>query len=358
MTEQDVRRQDTAAGAGGSPRHDTQVPQENVRNFSIVAHIDHGKSTLADRLLELCGAVAEGEGVEQMLDDMDLERERGITIKSSAVRLLYQADDGETYQLNLIDTPGHVDFSYEVSRSLSACEGAVVLVDVSQGVEAQTVANVYLSLDAGLEIIPVANKIDIPNIPPQPTIQEMVDAFAFEPDEILLTSGKTGEGVHELLEAIIERIPPPSQDPNAPLRAMIFDSEFDVHQGVIATMRVFEGTVRPGDDIQMMATGNSFEVNRLGVLTPEMQPVEELRAGDVGCLTAGIKNVQDSRVGDTITSADRPAAEQGRARQALAQRRRAALRARDLGGARLRLPLRLPGPAAHGDRTGAAGARV
>jgi len=288
---------------------DTQVPQENVRNFSIVAHIDHGKSTLADRLLEVCGAVSKDDGVEQVLDDMELERERGITIKSSAVRLLYQADDGETYQLNLIDTPGHVDFSYEVSRSLSACEGAVVLVDVSQGVEAQTVANVYLALEAGLEIIPVANKIDIPNITPQATIQEMVEAFSFDPDEILLTSGKTGEGVHELLEAIIERVPPPREDPEAPLRAMIFDSDFDVHQGVIATMRVFEGTVRPGDRIQMMATGKDFEVSRLGVLTPEMQPVEELRAGDVGCLTAGIKNVKDSRVGDTITSADRPAAE-------------------------------------------------
>ncbi len=288
---------------------DTQVPQENVRNFSIVAHIDHGKSTLADRLLEVCGAVSKDDGVEQVLDDMELERERGITIKSSAVRLLYQADDGQTYQLNLIDTPGHVDFSYEVSRSLSACEGAVVLVDVSQGVEAQTVANVYLALEAGLEIIPVANKIDIPNITPQATIQEMVEAFSFDPDEILLTSGKTGEGVHELLEAIIERVPPPREDPEAPLRAMIFDSDFDVHQGVIATMRVFEGTVRPGDRILMMATGKDFEVSRLGVLTPEMQPVEELRAGDVGCLTAGIKNVKDSRVGDTITSADRPAAE-------------------------------------------------
>ncbi len=353
---------------------DTQVPQENVRNFCIVAHIDHGKSTLADRLLELCGAVAEGEGVEQMLDDMDLERERGITIKASAVRLIYEADDGETYQLNLIDTPGHVDFTYEVSRSLSACEGAVLLVDVSQGVEAQTVANVYLALEEGLEIIPVANKVDIdggesgmgngetangerhtagngewgigdgetangerhtagngewgigdgetangkagPGPRVSATIQEMTEAFGFQPDEILLTSGKTGQGVRELLEAIVKRTPPPSGSAEAPLRALIFDSEFDVHQGVIAYVRVFEGRIRPGDEIQMMSgessrvsQDKSFEVAEVGVFTPQMQPVEELGAGEVGYLTAGIKDVKDSRVGDTITSATRPAAE-------------------------------------------------
>jgi GTP-binding protein LepA len=354
-----VRRHDAAAGAEGSPRHDTQVPQENVRNFCIVAHIDHGKSTLADRLLEVCGALEEGEAVEQVLDDMELERERGITIKASAVRLIYEADDGETYQLNLIDTPGHVDFTYEVSRSLSACEGAVLLVDVSQGVEAQTVANVYLALEEGLEIIPVANKIDIDGgewgngsdgsngsgewrvasegnsktvlgrssqlatrnsqlpAPPQAgpgsrvraTIQEMTEAFAFQPDEILLTSGKTGEGVRELLEAIVKRIPPPKESAEAPLRALIFDSEFDVHQGVIAYVRIFEGRMRPGDEIAMMSSGKSFEVSNLGVFTPEMEAVSELRAGDVGYVTAGIKNVEDSRVGDTITSAEQPAAE-------------------------------------------------
>jgi len=353
---------------------DTQVPQENVRNFCIVAHIDHGKSTLADRLLELCGAVAEGEGVEQMLDDMDLERERGITIKASAVRLIYEADDGETYQLNLIDTPGHVDFTYEVSRSLSACEGAVLLVDVSQGVEAQTVANFYLALEEGLDVIPGANKVDIdggesgmgnggtangerhtagngewgigdgetangkrrtagngewgigngetangkagPGPRVSATIQEMTEAFGFQPDEILLTSGKTGQGVRELLEAIVKRTPPPSGSAEAPLRALIFDSEFDVHQGVIAYVRVFEGRIRPGDEIQMMSgessrvsQDKSFEVAEVGVFTPQMQPVEELGAGEVGYLTAGIKDVKDSRVGDTITSATRPAAE-------------------------------------------------
>ena len=284
-----------------------RVPQQNVRNFCIVAHIDHGKSTLADRLLEVCGNVEEAG--EQMLDSMDLERERGITIKSSAVRLLYDADDGEIYQLNLIDTPGHVDFAYEVSRSLQACEGAVVLVDASQGVEAQTVANVYLSVDAGLEIIPVVNKIDIPNIEPDMALQEMDEAFGFHPDEIVRTSGKTGAGVHELLEAIVRRIPPPDEDAEAPLRAMIFDSEFDVHQGVIAYVRVFEGRIRPGDEIRMMASGKRFEVSRTGVFSPAMLDVDELRAGDVGYLTAGVKGVKDCRVGDTITSAAHPADE-------------------------------------------------
>jgi len=284
-----------------------RVPQQNVRNFCIVAHIDHGKSTLADRLLEVCGNVEEAQ--EQMLDSMDLERERGITIKSSAVRLYYEADDGELYQLNLIDTPGHVDFSYEVSRSLQACEGAVVLVDVSQGVEAQTVANVYLALDAELEIVPVVNKVDLPNIDPEMALAEMEDAFGFHRDEIILTSGKTGEGVHELLEAIVRRIPPPDEDAEAPLRAMIFDSEFDVHQGVIAYVRVFEGRIRPGEEIVMMSSGKRFEVSRTGVFSPAMVDVEELRAGDVGYVTAGIKGVTESRVGDTISSADRPAAE-------------------------------------------------
>ncbi len=284
-----------------------RVPQQNVRNFCIVAHIDHGKSTLADRLLEVCGNVE--EATEQMLDSMDLERERGITIKSSAVRLMYEAEDGQTYQLNLIDTPGHVDFSYEVSRSLQACEGAVVLVDASQGVEAQTVANVYLAVDAGLEIIPVVNKIDLPDIEPGMALREMDDAFGFAEDETLRTSGKTGAGVRELLEAIVRRIPAPDEDAEAPLRAMIFDSEFDVHQGVIAYVRVFEGRVRPGDEIRMMASGKRFDVSRAGVFSPAMLDVDELRAGDVGYLTAGIKDVGDSRVGDTITCAQHPADE-------------------------------------------------
>ncbi|MGI5819302.1 MAG: translation elongation factor 4 [Armatimonadota bacterium] len=284
-----------------------RVPQENIRNFCIVAHIDHGKSTLADRLLEVCGNVEEAQ--EQMLDSMELERERGITIKSSAVRLYYEAEDGELYQLNLIDTPGHVDFAYEVSRSLQACEGAVVLVDVSQGVEAQTVANVYLALDAELEIIPVVNKIDIPNIEPEMAIEEIEQAFGYHRDEIILTSGETGQGVRELLEAIIKRVPAPDEELDAPLRAMIFDSEFDVHQGVYAYVRVFEGSIRPGDQIMMMSTGKKFEVHRVGVFSPAMVDIDELRAGDVGYLTAGIKGVTDSRVGDTITSAKRPAEE-------------------------------------------------
>ncbi|MFP4249896.1 MAG: translation elongation factor 4 [Armatimonadota bacterium] len=284
-----------------------RVPQENIRNFCIVAHIDHGKSTLADRLLEVCGNVEEAQ--EQMLDSMDLERERGITIKSSAVRLYYEADDGELYQLNLIDTPGHVDFSYEVSRSLQACEGAVVLVDVSQGVEAQTVANVYLALDAELEIIPVVNKIDIPNIDPEMALEEIEEAFGYHRDEVILTSGETGQGVHDLLEAVVKRVPAPDEDLDAPLRAMIFDSEFDVHQGVYAYLRVFEGSIKPGDEIMMMSTGKKFEVNRVGVFSPAMVDIDELRAGDVGYVTAGIKGVTDSRVGDTITSAKRPADE-------------------------------------------------
>ncbi|MGM0495009.1 MAG: translation elongation factor 4 [Armatimonadota bacterium] len=284
-----------------------RVPQENIRNFCIVAHIDHGKSTLADRLLEVCGNVEQAQ--EQMLDSMDLERERGITIKSSAVRLYYEADDGELYQLNLIDTPGHVDFAYEVSRSLQACEGAVVLVDVSQGVEAQTVANVYLALDAELEIIPVVNKIDIPNIDPEMALEEIEDAFGYTREEVILTSGETGQGVHDLLEAVVKRVPAPDEDLDAPLRAMIFDSEFDVHQGVFAYLRVFEGSIKPGDEIMMMSTGKKFEVNRVGVFSPAMVDIDELRAGDVGYITAGIKGVTDSRVGDTITSAKRPAEE-------------------------------------------------
>ncbi|MEN6305170.1 MAG: translation elongation factor 4 [Armatimonadia bacterium] len=279
-----------------------KIPQERIRNFCIVAHIDHGKSTLADRLLEACHAVEEREMRAQVLDSMDLERERGITIKASAVRLTYEAKDGLTYLLNLIDTPGHVDFAYEVSRALHACEGAVLLVDVSQGVEAQTVANVYLAVNEGLEIIPAINKVDLANFDPSLALGEMEKLFGFDRESTLYTSGKTGAGVPELLEAIVQRVPPPKGDPNGPLKALIFDSKFDPHRGAYAYMRVFEGSVKPGDEITMMASGNSFTVTDVGVFSPQMQAVEELKAGQVGYLAAGIKTVADCRVGDTITS--------------------------------------------------------
>ncbi|MEN6644539.1 MAG: translation elongation factor 4 [Armatimonadia bacterium] len=279
-----------------------KIPQERIRNFCIVAHIDHGKSTLADRLLEACHAVEEREMRAQVLDSMDLERERGITIKASAVRLTYEAKDGLTYLLNLIDTPGHVDFAYEVSRALHACEGAVLLVDVSQGVEAQTVANVYLAVNEGLEIIPAINKVDLANFDPSLALGEMEKLFGFDPENTLYTSGKTGAGVPELLEAIVQRVPPPKGDPNGPLKALIFDSKFDPHRGAYAYMRVFEGSVKPGDEITMMASGNSFTVTDVGVFSPQMQAVEGLKAGQVGYLAAGIKTVADCRVGDTITS--------------------------------------------------------
>ena len=281
--------------------------QEYIRNFSIIAHIDHGKSTLADRMLEVTGAVNESEMREQILDDMDLERERGITIKASAVRMRYPAKDGHTYELNLIDTPGHVDFSYEVSRALHACEGAVLLVDVSQGVEAQTVGNAYMALDEGLELIPVITKIDLENFDREQVGQQLQDQFGFPAEQTHFTSGKTGAGVEQLLQAIVEQIPPPAGDPKGPLKALIFDSEFDPHLGVIAYVRVFDGTVRSGDRIQMMSTGQSFEVTGVGVFAPEMEKADELGAGSVGYLTASMKQVADSRVGDTITSADHPA---------------------------------------------------
>jgi GTP-binding protein LepA len=287
-----------------------QLPPDRnrVRNFCIVAHIDHGKSTLADRILEVCGAIGERGVVDQVLDTMDLERERGITIKASAVRLNYQADDGETYELNLIDTPGHVDFSYEVSRSLKACEGALLLVDASQGVEAQTVANAYLALDNDLETIPVINKIDISNIDRSFVTSQLVNMFGFTEGEILHASARTGEGVHELLEAIVSRIPPPKGSSEEPLRALIFDSEYNPYRGIISYVRVMEGAIRKGDAITMMATGKTFDVDEVGVLSPAMQPTERLVAGDVGYLCAGIKNARESRVGDTITSARQPAA--------------------------------------------------
>ncbi len=285
------------------------IRQEQIRNFSIIAHIDHGKSTLADRLLEACGAIDERAMRDQVLDDMDLERERGITIKASAITLQYSADDGEQYMLNLIDTPGHVDFSYEVSRALHACEGAILLVDVSQGVEAQTVANAYLALDQGLELIPVISKIDLPHVDRQHAVSGVEEAFSFLEEEIVFTSGKTGAGVRELLQAIVERLPPPQGEAEAPLRALIFDSKFDPHRGVIVYLRLFEGTVKPGDRIMMMFSGKTFQVSEVGLFAPEMRPVPELYAGQVGYLTAVIKGVKDSRVGDTITHADCPAKE-------------------------------------------------
>jgi len=283
--------------------------RNRIRNFCIVAHIDHGKSTLADRILEVCGAMTGREAVDQVLDSMDLERERGITIKASAVHLSYQADDGQEYQLNLIDTPGHVDFSYEVSRSLTACEGALLLVDVSQGVEAQTVANAYLAIDNDLEIIPVLNKIDIPNTDPGLAERQLGEMFGFTAAEILSTSAKTGQGVREVLETVVRRVPPPRGEVGTPLRALIFDSEYNSYRGIIAYVRVFEGEITRGTPVAMMATGKAFEVDEVGVLTPKMTPTERLAAGDVGYLCAGIKNARECRVGDTITSRARPAAE-------------------------------------------------
>ena len=285
-----------------------RVPRSRIRNFCIIAHIDHGKSTLADRLLERTGTLSERERRDQVLDMLDLERERGITIKAQAVRMLYRAADGQDYVLHLIDTPGHVDFSYEVSRALAACEGAILLVDATQGVEAQTVANLYLALEANLTLIPVINKIDLPAARPEEVRQQLAD-LGFDPEEVLLVSAKEGTGVDELLAAIVERVPPPVGDPDAPLRALVFDSHYDSYRGVIAYVRVRDGRLRPGDRIRLMASGAEFEVDQLGTFRPMLVPVDELAAGEVGFVAAGIKNVRDCRVGDTITLVDRPAAE-------------------------------------------------
>jgi len=284
------------------------VDQSRIRNFCIIAHIDHGKSTLADRLLEYTGAVSQREMTEQVLDSMDLERERGITIKARAVRLHYQAADGSSYLLNLIDTPGHVDFTYEVSRSLAACEGALLVVDATQGVEAQTIANLYLALEHDLEIIPVINKVDLPSADPERVTKQLEEIFGFRPEEALCVSAKTGQGVTDLLEAIVQRIPPPKGDQEHPTQALIFDSQYNSYKGVIAYLRMFNGRVTVGDRIRMMATGKEFEVTELGVFAPEMTPVASLEAGEVGYLVAGMKNVSDTQVGDTITRCDRPAA--------------------------------------------------
>lgn len=283
--------------------------QQKIRNFCIIAHIDHGKSTLADRILEATGVMTEREMEEQVLDSMDLEKERGITIKSKAVRLIYKDKDGEEYILNLIDTPGHVDFTYEVSRSLAACEGAILVVDASQGIEAQTLANVYLALENNLEILPVINKIDLPGAQPEVVKKEIEDVIGLDTSQAPLISAKNGIGIDEVLKSIVEQIPPPSGDENAPLRALIFDSYYDNYKGVIAFVRIKEGTVKPGDKIKMMATGKEYEVTDVGFFRPVLVSADELKAGDVGYIAAGIKNVRDTRVGDTITRADRPASE-------------------------------------------------
>ena len=283
--------------------------QKNIRNFSIIAHIDHGKSTLADRLLHLTGALSDREMKEQFLDKMELEREKGITIKLKPVRLNYRARDGQEYILNLIDTPGHVDFSYEVSRSLAACEGALLVVDASQGIEAQTLANVYMAMDLDLEIIGVVNKIDLPGAEPEVVKQEMENVLGLDQDEVLPISAKLGTGVEEVLEAIVERIPPPSGDKEAALKALIFDSYFDPYKGAISYIRVVEGELRQGDMIRMMSSGKEYEVDEIGVLSPYMTEVEVLSSGEVGYVAAGMKNVNDTRVGDTITGARRAAPE-------------------------------------------------
>ncbi|MFD1989446.1 translation elongation factor 4 [Paenibacillus nicotianae] len=288
---------------------DMSVRQQKIRNFSIIAHIDHGKSTLADRILEYTGALTSREMQAQVLDQMDLERERGITIKLQAVRLVYKADDGVEYLLNLIDTPGHVDFTYEVSRSLAACEGALLVVDAAQGIEAQTLANVYLALDNNLEILPVINKIDLPSADPERVKQEVEDVIGLDASDAVLASAKAGIGIKEILEQVVQKVPAPTGDPNKPLKALIFDSHYDPYKGVIVYIRVIDGKIKSGSKIKMMATGKEFEVIEVGAFMPRMAIVDELNVGDVGFIVAGIKTVGDTSVGDTVTDAKNPTPE-------------------------------------------------
>ncbi|HEY6628554.1 MAG TPA: translation elongation factor 4, partial [Acidimicrobiia bacterium] len=283
--------------------------QARIRNFSIIAHIDHGKSTLADRLLERTGAVSERDMREQVLDTMDLERERGITIKAQTVRLRHVGVDGEEYILNLIDTPGHVDFSYEVSRSLAACEGALLLVDAAQGVQAQTLANAYLAIEAGLEVIPAINKIDLIAANPEQVAGEIVNVLGGSPEDIVRLSAKTGDGVDVLLQRLVEQVPPPAGDPDAPLRALVFDSYFDAYRGVVCYIRVVDGRLSSGQKIRLMATGENHDANEIGVLTPSAKPIQILGAGEVGYLITGVKEIDRIKVGDTLTDANRPAHE-------------------------------------------------
>ena len=361
------------------------MDQAHIRNFSIIAHIDHGKSTLADRILELTHTV-EGRAMRaQVLDSMDLERERGITIKAQAVRVLYESRDGQTYQLHLIDTPGHVDFNYEVSRSLAACEGALLVVDASQGVEAQTVANTYLAVDSGLELIPCLNKIDLPGAEPERVAGEVSELIGEPPENILRISAKTGEGLVEVLEELVAKVPPPAGDPEAPPRALIFDSEFDQYRGVVAYIRVVDGVFKRGDAIEAMGTGTQADIDDIGFFTPEMTPAAQLSAGEVGFLITGVKEVTKLRVGDTLTTRGEPRGRLAarlprgqadgvlrplpdrlrplpraarRAREAHAQRRRPHVGAGDIGRAGFRVSLWVPRSAAHGHRSRAARARV
>src|ERR1043166_1074217 len=277
-----------------------------IRNFAIIAHIDHGKSTLSDRLIQLCGNVPDREMKEQILDSMDIERERGITIKAQTVRLDYKAKDGKLYQLNLMDTPGHVDFAYEVSRSLAACEGALLVVDASQGVEAQTLANVYQALDNNLEIVPVLNKVDLPAAEPEKVKQQIEDVIGLDASDALMISAKTGVGVPDVLEAIVTRLPPPKGDRSATLKALLVDSWYDAYLGVVVLVRIVDGSLKKGDRIQMMGTGAAYDVDRVGFFTPKMEQVEELGPGEIGFITAAIKEVADTRVGDTITDDRKP----------------------------------------------------
>ncbi len=285
------------------------MDQAHIRNFSIIAHIDHGKSTLADRILELTHTVNERDMRAQVLDSMDLERERGITIKAQAVRVFFESADGQTYQLHLIDTPGHVDFTYEVSRSLAACEGALLVVDAAQGVEAQTVANTYLAVDAGLELIPCLNKLDLPGAEPERVAGEVAELIGEPPEGILRISGKTGQGVSEVLEELVARVPPPAGDPEAPPRALIFDSEFDQYRGVIAYVRVVDGVFRKGEPIRAMAIGLHADIDDIGCFSPQMMPTDQLAAGEVGYVITGVKDVTQLRVGDTLTTRGRAGAE-------------------------------------------------